>query len=448
MRLRRVVPTLSRAALAGAGVVGAIAFILTGILSPQGAKAAATDVIATGAGDGGGPHIRTFDPDGAASDGNYYAPGPGGSGSFVAAGDINGDGVQELITAAGPGNVAKVGVTERDGSVLALITPFPNSNGGATVAAGNVDSSERQEVIVGSGPGVASTVKAYRLVNDQLEEVFSFSPYGAAFKGGVYVSAANGYIVTGAGAGGGPHVKVFKITGGVPELFSEWMAYGSFPGGVRVAIGSAQVPGTLNVVTGAGPGGGPHVRVFNIDGNPLHQFFAYAANFSGGVFVGIAGEARLVVGAGAGGGPHVKVLEYDPDNSTFNEVASFFAYDAKFTGGVRVAGLEPSELPCATPLPGCLDGSNETSTSAPSTTVKPTTTTAPGQTTTTVAACDTVELPGIGCLGGGGGESTTTTAPTTTTTAPATTTTVRPTTTTAAPTTTTAAPTTTTTAAP
>ncbi|MDP1793219.1 MAG: VCBS repeat-containing protein, partial [Acidimicrobiales bacterium] len=340
---------------------------------------------------------------------------------YVAAGDINGDGLQDLVTAAGPGAVATVAVARKDATVLAEVVPFPGANGGATVAAGNVDASDREEVIVGSGPGISSTVKAYRLVNDQLEEVFSFSPYGAGFRGGVFVGAAKGYIVTGAGAGGGPHVKVFKITGGVPELFSEWMAYGAFSGGVRVDIGTAQVPGKLNVVTGAGAGGGPHVRLFNLDGLPVYEFFAFSASFQGGVFVSIAGQARTLVGAGPGGGPHVKAIQYDAEEFAYSEVASFFAYDPKFTGGVRVGGLEPSELPCATPLPGCLDGSNATSTTAgPTTTVKPTTTTtlAPGQTTTTVAACDTIELPGLGCL-----TPSEEPPPTTTTTRPLTTTT-------------------------
>lgn len=425
MRLRRVFPNLSRTALAGAGVVAAVALVLSGVISQQGAKAAPTDAFLTGAGDGGGPHVKTFNPDGTQSDVQFYGRGAAGSGAFVAAGDIDGDGPQELITASGPGSVATVAVQRKDATVLAETIPFPGSNGGATVAAGNVDASDRQEVIVGSGPGMASTVKAYRLVNDQLEEVFSFSPYGD-FKGGVFVGAANGYIVTGAGAGGGPHVKVFKIVGGVPQLYSEWMAYGSFPGGVRVAIGSAQVPGELDVLTGAGPGGGPHVRLFNLDGNALYQFYAYSTSFTGGVFVGIAGEARMVIGAGPGGGPHVRVVQYDAEKFKYDDVASFFAYDAKFTGGVRVAGLEPSELPCATPLPGCIDGSNATTTIKPTTTVKPTTTTARGQTTTTAAACGTVELPGLGCLPdptGGSGDTTTTVKPTTTTAKPATTTT-------------------------
>ncbi len=246
------------------------------MINEPSAKAATTDFVATGAGEGGAPHIRAFGPDGAPSDVNFYARGTQTSGSYVAGGDINGDGIQELVTAAGPGGVATLAVTRKDATVLSEVVPFPGSTGGATVAAGNVDASDRQEVIVGSGPGIGSMVKAYRLVNDELEEVFSFSPYGSSFKGGVFVGATNGFIVTGAGAGGGPHVKVFKIRGGVPELYSEWMAYGAFPGGVRVAIGNAQVPGKLNVVTGAGPGGGPHVRIFNTDGLPVYEFFAYS----------------------------------------------------------------------------------------------------------------------------------------------------------------------------
>jgi hypothetical protein len=420
-------------------VVGAVALVLSGVISQQGAKAAPTDAFATGAGDGGTPHIRTFDPDGKLSDVNWYARGSNGSGAFVAAGNIDGQGVQELVTAGGPGSVATVAVERKDSTILAETVPFPGSTGGATVAAGNVDASAQQEVIVGSGPGIGSMVRAYRLVNDQLEEVFSFSPYGPGFKGGVFVGAVDGYIVTGAGAGGGPHVRVFKIVGGVPQLFSEWMAYGSsFTGGVRVAIGSARTPGELTVVTGAGPGGGPHVRIFNLDGNPLFQFFAFGQNFTGGVFVGIAGEARTVVGAGAGGAPHVRVIQFDSEKYVYNDVASFYAYDAKFPGGVHVAGLEPSELPCATPLPGCIDGSNATTTVKPSTTVKPTTTTTAGRgTTTTTAACSTVELPGVGCVGGSSDSTTTTVKPTTTTAKPTTTTSPSTSTTLVAPTSTT-----------
>jgi hypothetical protein len=49
--------------------------------------------------------------------------------------------------------------------------------------------------------------------------------------------------------------------------------------------------GRADIVTGAGPGGGPHVRIF--DGgtgqqltNAFDSFMAFSPSFSGGVFVG------------------------------------------------------------------------------------------------------------------------------------------------------------------
>src|SRR5206468_709467 len=121
-------------------------------------------------------------------------------------------------------------------------------------------------------------------------------------------------IVTGADAGGGPHVKVFD------PLARAWrvtfLAYDpSFTGGVRVAAGDINGDGVADIVTGAGRGGGPHVKVF--DGVTLaveQSFFAYDASFRGGVYVAagdldIQGHADIITGAGGGGGPHVKVFD-------------------------------------------------------------------------------------------------------------------------------------------
>src|SRR5205085_2327868 len=117
------------------------------------------------------------------------------------------------------------------------------------------------------------------------------------------------------------------------------LAYAAnFRGGVRVATGDVDGDGTADVVTGAGAGGGPHVRVFSgATGAVLSEFFAYDPAFRGGVFVAAGdvngdGRADIVTGAGAGGGPHVKVFAADG-----TLLQSFFAYDPAFTGGVAVA---------------------------------------------------------------------------------------------------------------
>jgi ligand-binding sensor domain-containing protein len=68
-------------------------------------------------------------------------------------------------------------------------------------------------------------------------------------------------------------------------------------------------------------------------------FYAYDPAFSDGVFVAAGdvtgdGIAELITGAGPGGGPHVRVWSLTPVGLV--EVSSFFAYDPAFRGGVRV----------------------------------------------------------------------------------------------------------------
>ena len=99
----------------------------------------------------------------------------------------------------------------------------------------------------------------------------------------------------------------------------------AFTGGVFVAAGDVTGDGIADVITGAGPGGGPHVRVFDgATGTELRSFFAFPPGFTGGVFVGAGdvtgdGVADLITGAGPGGGPHVRIFH----GGTGVEVASF-----------------------------------------------------------------------------------------------------------------------------
>src|SRR5262249_55478214 len=144
--------------------------------------------------------------------------------------------------------------------------------------------------------------------------------YDSAFRGGVRtaVGDVNGDgvddVITAAGPGGGPHVRVFD--GGNGDLISEWFAYsGGFVGRVFVAVGGACGDGRADVITVAGPGGGPHVRVFDGEtGTEEQSFFAYESSQRGGVTVAAAdvngdGRTDIVTGAGFGGGPRVRVLD-------------------------------------------------------------------------------------------------------------------------------------------
>src|SRR5439155_3120716 len=69
-----------------------------------------------------------------------------------------------------------------------------------------------------------------------------------------------------------------------------FFAYSSaFTGGVRLAVGDVNNDGKLDIVTAAGPGGGPHVKVFSgADASVIRSFYAYAPQFAGGVFISAA----------------------------------------------------------------------------------------------------------------------------------------------------------------
>src|SRR5205814_169334 len=77
-----------------------------------------------------------------------------------------------------------------------------------------------------------------------------------------------------------------------------------FGGGVFVGAGDVNNDFRADIVTGAGPGGGPHVKVFDgRNGLLMEQFFASAANFPGGVRVAagdVTGDGKADIATGAG----------------------------------------------------------------------------------------------------------------------------------------------------
>ncbi|KKW01676.1 MAG: hypothetical protein A2898_03270 [Candidatus Kerfeldbacteria bacterium RIFCSPLOWO2_01_FULL_48_11] len=165
-------------------------------------------------------------------------------------------------------------------------------------------------------------------------------PYGE-FRGGASIAVGEIVpsrpgleIVTGAGPGGGPHVKVFDTEG---KLLNQFFPYPlGFRGGVDVATGDTNGDGIDEIITGAGPGGGPHVRIFDRLGNRTGQFFAYAETFRGGIDVAAVEStpvtpAAIITSAGPGGGPHVRVF-----NRQGKVISQFFPYPVEFRGGVRV----------------------------------------------------------------------------------------------------------------
>ncbi|NBR07791.1 MAG: hypothetical protein EBT92_18795, partial [Planctomycetes bacterium] len=220
------------------------------------------------------------------------------------------------------------------------IQVFDNAfRGGVSMDAADIDGDGISEFLVGAGIGGGPHVKLLRADGS---EMLSFFAFDVNFRGGTSVAFVdidgNGIkeLVVGAGAGGGPHVKVFSTDG---TLLRSFFAFDpGFTGGVSIAAGDLGGDNAQEIVVGAGAGGGPVVKVF--DGNTMqvrNEFFAFDSAFMGGVMVALQdynldGKLDLVVAAGKGGGPHVKVF----DGTNLNLLDQFFAGDPTLSEGAFV----------------------------------------------------------------------------------------------------------------
>lgn len=173
-----------------------------------------------------------------------------------------------------------------------------------------------------------------------------FQPYEGKFRGEISFAVADldgdavKEIITGAGAGGGPHVRIFNKEG--KPLIGGFFAYDkNFRGGVNVAVMDLDGDGTKEIITGAGGGGGPHIRVFSKDGAPLTGgFFAFDKNSRSGARIAVGnvdgmGDNEIIVGSGPGEASQVRI--FSKDGKLLNE---FSAYDDAPRDGITVIAAD------------------------------------------------------------------------------------------------------------
>jgi len=213
--------------------------------------------------------------------------------------------------------------------------------GGSNVVMADINNDGAEETLLGD----VNRVDIYDSAGNLYKR---FYPYTESYTGGINITAGDldqdgdMEIVTGTDRGGGPHIRIFNHDGVLinPGFF----AYGKgFRGGVNVTIGDLDGDGWKEIIAGAGVGGGPHIRVFGLDGRVINPgFFAYDPGFRGGVNVAVGdidgdGIDEIIAGAGQGGGPHVKVFD-KTGTLLFSE--GFFAFDVSDRDGVKVTSTD------------------------------------------------------------------------------------------------------------
>jgi len=261
-----------------------------------------SDEIITGAGPGEiyGPHVRGFEIDGDPIAGlSFLAYGTHKYGVNVATGDIDADGYDEIITGAGPGAVFGPHVRAFDYDGTPGVTPVPGVSyfaygtpkWGVNVTAGDIDGDGFDEIVTGAGPGAVygPHVRGWDVDGGAASAIsnVSYFAYGT-LKYGVNVGAGDvdgdgiDEIVTGAGPGQvfGAHVRGWNYDGtSVTPLpgfsFFAWPPSAARYGARVDARADLDDDGRAELVVGAGPDPtmGTLVRVYRYSGNQISEWF-------------------------------------------------------------------------------------------------------------------------------------------------------------------------------
>jgi hypothetical protein len=165
----------------------------------------------------------------------------------------------------------------KDDRRMATVIPFPGYQGNVSIAIGDIDGNGILDLIVGAGKDHAPEVVAagVRMSKGPFgAELARFQPFVAGMRGGVSVAASQidgttlDNIIVGSGHGIPSEVKVYASklptsTGAAPAVFSTFKPYPNDTSGVSLSAGIVDFStGRNSIVTAPGLGSVAQVEVF------------------------------------------------------------------------------------------------------------------------------------------------------------------------------------------
>lgn len=305
--------------------------------------------IVTGAGAGATPWVRAFSAYGreSAKPSNLMAFASTFRGGVnVATGDLDGDGVDEIITAPRGNGAPQVRVFNKNGTLQKSFYAYSsNLRCGTDVAAADLDGNGTDEIITTPGYGCGPQVKVFNR-NGTAVLTTGFFAYASGLRVGVRVAAGDvnrdgkAEIVTVPERGEAAQVRIFDYAGKAKGT-TGFYPYGTLPTGGDVTVADLNGDGKDEIITVPGEGYPAQVRIFNSTGKATLNagFYAYPRSIKTGFLISAGdlnsdGKAEIVTVPKTANAAQVRTFK---SNGQAIFTPGFYAYTAAQKAGADVA---------------------------------------------------------------------------------------------------------------
>jgi len=294
--------------------------------------------------------------------------------------DVDGDSVLELVVTPKAGEVARVRVFEQSGKQKADWYPYGTSfTGGLSLTAADVNGDGVDEIVTAPLSGRVTTVRVYEYDNGSMDRWKSFRGFGKNYTDGATVVGGD------LDGDGDDEILIGKQIGSLLRVYrwkpkkqtvKKWSSSRVLPdqlseAGISLAAGDLDFDGAEEVVVGS-KNSGSEVRLYNFAPGKArlklkNSGAVFNDTFTDGVDVlatdlNTSSKAEVLVSqhAGSTNSGLVSVLRMRPKKTKFARVLSFYPFGSSHDEGLSISAIDTNSDGSPELVIGLKDGDGRT----------------------------------------------------------------------------------------
>ncbi|MFH0952422.1 MAG: carboxypeptidase regulatory-like domain-containing protein [Patescibacteria group bacterium] len=230
--------------------------------------------------------------------------------------------------------------------------------GGVNIAAADIDGDGIKDIVTAPAADGGPNVRVYKYNSttghyNLLDHVMAYQTY---YRGGIKLKLADvnsdgKYEIITNPTSGGPNIRVYTyndVTKNLELLDWLWVYPASYRGGQEIFVADVDNDNNVEIVTTPNTGG-PNIRLYEYDPGTgtfkqMDWFMAYHPDFRGGVNLKVAdidgdGDSDLITTPASNGGPNVRIYKWDSSTERMDIRTWFMAFSEEYRLGLEVGTI-------------------------------------------------------------------------------------------------------------